>query len=385
MRKKNKTTVVLTSVITIMIVLLIVFSYGMTKLLALPINLPFMKQDSLTSYDISAAEAITSTWYDTVIFEPKPIPEPEPVPEVEEPQLTTKFDAELDMDSLLNYIDGHVDIMENGEDFIFIDEVTVENRGTGIKTFTGHDVYAIAQADGIMIAGTVLDNGSRIKIAFMDKESKVDLDVVDDLTYWEEIEKSSNDANALLAINASDYTWNYAYDCGKLTGLVKRHGDLIRKQNEDSLAVGITKDKDLIIGNVEDIYTGIESTRVLAMNGNITFDVNSDDGSRSARTLIGQLKNGKIVFAIADQAGEGATITELLEEVNKYELDNAALLSGGDRTIMYWNGRIVNELKENDLDGLKLPTTWVVKSDYMDMTTTESDNTQVDEVALNLD
>ena len=69
-----------------------------------------------------------------------------------------------------------------------------------------------------------------------------------------------------------------------------------------------------------------------------------------------------------------------------YDLDNAALLSGGDRTAMYWNGRVVNELV--DEDGLKLPTTWIVKSDYITVENNEAvkeETSVIEENALELD
>lgn len=386
MKRKNKSAVVILITVIIMIVLWVVFGYAITKLMKLPINLPFMEQTVLADSDISDSELITDTWYGTIIFEPKPIPEPEVIPEPEEPELETKFDSELDLDSLENYINGHLDVMKNGVDYLFIDEVTVDNRATGIKTFTGHDVYAIDQMDGIMIAGTTLETGSRIKIAFIHKDTDLELDVVDNLTYWEEITESAQDAEALLAVNASDYTWNYAYDCGRLTGLVKRRGDLIRKTANENLTVGITQDNELIIGNVEEIHSGVESNMIVAMNGEIVYQPGEEEETRSARTLIGQLENGTLVLAIADRAGEGATISELVNIVDMYDLDNAALLSGGDRTAMYWNGRVVNELV--DEDGLKLPTTWIVKSDYITVENNEAvkeETSVIEENALELD
>ena len=386
MKRKNKSAVVILITVIIMIVLWVVFGYAITKLMKLPINLPFMEQTVLADSDISDSELITDTWYGTIIFEPKPIPEPEVIPEPEEPELETKFDSELDLDSLENYINGHLDVMKNGVDYLFIDEVTVDNRATGIKTFTGHDVYAIDQMDGIMIAGTTLETGSRIKIAFIHKDTDLELDVVDNLTYWEEITESAQDAEALLAVNASDYTWNYAYDCGRLTGLVKRRGDLIRKTANENLTVGITQDNELIIGNVEEIHSGVESNMIVAMNGEIVYQPGEEEETRSARTLIGQLENGTLVLAIADRAGEGATISELVNIVDMYYLDNAALLSGGDRTAMYWNGRVVNELV--DEDGLKLPTTWIVKSDYITVENNEAvkeETSVIEENALELD
>lgn len=385
MKKKNKSAIIISTIVAIMLVLLVVFSYLITKLMELPIDLPFAPQTVLADSDISASEAITDTWYGTIIFEPKPVIEPEVIPEPEEPELETKFDSELNLDTLENYINGHLDVMKNGVDYLFIDEVTVENRATGIKTFTGHDVYAISQADGLMIAGTTLESGSRIKMAFIHKDTGIELDVVDNLTYWEEITESARDAEALLAVNASDYTWNYAYDCGKLTGLVKRRGDLIRKANDETLTVGVTKDNDLIIGNSAEMHSGIEGNQVLVINGETVYTAPEEE-TREARTIIGQLKNGTLVLAIADRAGEGATVSELLNTMNAYELESAVLLSGGDRTAMYWNGRVVNELV--DEDGLKLPTTWIVKSDFIiadEVEETEEETSVVEENALELD
>ena len=66
---------------------------------------------------------------------------------------------------------------------------------------------------------------------------------------------------------------------------------------------------------------------IVAMNGEIVYQPGEEEETRSARTLIGQLENGTLVLAIADRAGEGASISEFVNIVDMYDLDNAALFS----------------------------------------------------------
>lgn len=362
MRKKKQTGIIIGVTILLMIVLWTAYAYLLQKVLELPIDLPFKQQEVLQDSDISEVEPTIETWYNTIIFTPKQEleVEAEPTPDVE-----TKFDSVLNTETLDNYLDGHVNATSDGNDKLFFDAVTLENTPTGVKTSAGDDIYAIDNVDGIMIAGTVLETGSRIKLAFVNQDADLDLSVVDDLNYWVEIEESAKNAQAILAINASDYTWNYSYDCGKLTGLLKRHGDLIRRAEDENLVVGFDKEHKMIIGSTVDMFSGVESKLVLVRNGENVYQTSSvySETDRQARTIMGQLKDGTVVFAVADMHGGGATIPEMLDILSKYELDNAVMLGSGNRTAIYWNGRVVVELE--DEDGLKLPDLWVVKSIYV--------------------
>jgi len=371
MRKRRKNTFGLVILSLFMVCIATVgFTYGLTKVLGLPIDLPFMPQQVLATSSIADVEPIIDSWKDVIVYESKVeeieeiIVEPEPIPEPA--PLSTKFDNIIELATLQSYLDSHVDVAANGYEMIFIDEVTKNNKSVGIKTKAGDDVLALANYDGVMIAGLTTESGSNIKIAFVSKDTDTKLSVVEISSYWDEISVSAPKNKALFAVNASDYTWNYTYDCGSLKGIVKRNGDTIRKANNQELVVGISSENDLIIGEPDSISTGVEGTQALIKNGVTLYNLEAEitDETKEAKTAIGELSDGTKMFVIADNTNGGVTVADVVKIFNKYNAVDAMMLGCGTRTVMWWNGRIAINMSESDTDGVKLPTTWYVESVY---------------------
>ena len=95
-----------------------------------------------------------------------------------------------------------------------------------------------------------------------------------------------------------------------------------------------------------------------------------------------------LCLIISDAFGGGATEAECVQLLLDYGVTDAVMLSCGNRTTMFWNGRIVNQLTNTDDKGLRLPTTWIVRSVYSENYIEEKANTEVtsgeSEAALNL-
>lgn len=361
-RKRKQSTIIMTVVIVISLIILITFTYLVTKLVKMPIDLPFMKQEVLVKSSIADVQPIIDSWTDPVVYQPQPKPEPEPEPEEEE-TLETKFDSLIDKDSLENYLKAHTDLTSDGYANLFIDEVTIENTSVGIKTKGGDDVLGLDNLDGVMITSAKFGELGAGKLAFIapDNKQDIDLGIVDDLNYWEEINVSAPKMKAMFAVNASDYIWNDGYDCGNVTGLIKRNGDLVRKANNNSVTVGFDTDGKMIIGDVDSMNIGVEGTTVLIKDGMslINTEAETTDEYREAKTAVGTTADGTIVFAVADK-NSGATMSEVVTTLQNYGVTNAVMLGCGNRTVMYWNGRIVTNT--DDGDGLKLPDVWMIKS-----------------------
>lgn len=415
MKKKKKTQILIVVIALVATVILTAYSYLLVKYMELPINLPFMPQQVLQKSDISDVEPIIRSWTDMEIYEPVHIDDiisseentdtsPEQI-QIKFEELT-KFDNLLDTDTLSNYLDGHLKTIENGYENMFIDEVTVENQSVGIKTLVGDDVIAIDNYDGIIMIARNFGNNSRAKLAIIKQDADIQLDIVDDLTYWEEMETNAARSKAILAINASDYVWNESYNYGKITGIVKRNGDVIRKSQNSELVVGLDENKNLIVGDESSVKSAVEGTKILIINGEasitmpeiteitnedgtVTKTMVDDTGKREARTVIGKTADGGIVYLVADAFGEGATEAECVQLLLDYNVTDAVMLSCGNRTTMFWNGRIVNQLTGNDDKGLRLPTTWIVRSVFSENYITEEsdvvETSGVSDAALNLE
>ena len=413
MKKKKQTQLLIMVIVIVAAIILTAYTYLLVKKMELPIDLPFMPQQVLFESDISDVEPIIRSWTDMEIYEPVHIDDiisSEETANTSPEQIQikfetlTKFDDLIDTETLSNYLDGNLKAIENGYENMFFDEVTVENTGVGIKTLVGDDIYAIDNYDGIMILGRNFGTNSRAKLALVKKEADIQLDIVDNLTYWEEMVKNAARSKALLAINASDYIWNDSYNYGKITGIVKRNGDVIRKAYNGELVVGLDADKNLVVGDEASTKSAIEGTKILIADGKsliempvVTETTNesgeivqtiTEEGTRDARTVIGETSEGEIVYLVADAFGGGATEAELVQLLLDYNVTDAVMLSCGNRTTMFWNGRIVNELTNTDEDGLRLPTTWIVRSvyseNYINENNSQNETSENSAAALNI-
>lgn len=264
--------------------------------------------------------------------------------------------AEIESQSFIQYVNNNTDIISSGYDKLIIDKVDKTNIETGIKTINGDDVIGIDASNNIMMVGTSID-GVQAKIAILKNKSQIGLSVVDSMMYWDEIAEHANKENAILAINASDYSWNTTGDYGTLYGLAIRNGDMIRRAQNTDNVVGFDKDGNIQLGgDSSTIYNGCEGTSKLITNGEVY--VSNDDNTKTSRAAIGQSDNGDIYIVITDN---GVSLGALAEKMKQYNISNGASLSSGKCATMWWNGKIVNNIEFPDEAGIKLPTAWVVR------------------------
>ena len=124
------------------------------------------------------------------------------------------------------------------------------------------------------------------------------------------------------------------------------------KNNVMSL-IGLSKDGELILGKYnyqQALDHGIESAvdfgPFIIVNGNNQIK-NSNAGGLHPRMCIGQKKDGTFVFVCIDgrQPGYsiGATLLDVQNIFNKYDVYNAANLDGGSSATMYYDGKVVNK------------------------------------------
>lgn len=271
----------------------------------------------------------------------------------------------IEPESLMTYIEEHKDEIKAGLGTLVIDKVDKINTPTGIKTTLGDDVLAIDAADGIVIIGrTVADDAGKplsyLKLAVVSDVTKTQMNTVSNLTYWDPIDEQAKETNAVLAINASGYTWYESGNFAKLYGALKYKGEVLRKANDDSSILGITSDGHFKYGSVlDDVYYGFETSPVMIDTGVVKDLSDSSSTTRCARSAVAWTDDNRVMFIIGSGgvygANTGAKSSELAKMMHDYGANNAVECSSGSRAIMYWNGRIVNETIGYPEDGVKLP------------------------------
>lgn len=357
--------------------------YGFAYLLVVP--LPFLPK--YNEPDRAIIKNIINNWENVNIYTPTEMPEkvediikqPEIVVNTSEEEFYSLF-SEIDRETLTTYLSENQADLGNGYGKLFIDKVDSANTPTGIKTIHGDDVLAIDAYDNIIIIGVTVGNTTG-KLAILKDKMQLGMALVSDINYWAPIAELAKSEKAILAINASGANYNKANNYYTIHGLSKRNGEIIRKSSSIDNVIGFTADGDLQVGadaNIDELYNAAEFGPILIADGN-TINSYKENDSKMARTAIGQTSNGDVLMLVVDgdeaDGKTGATLSELANVFKKYNAYNAGNLSGGSRSVMYWNGRIVNKAKGNNGKGMLLSNAFVVKTaiDFDDLNKSKQD------------
>ena len=382
MGKQLKKNLIIILVIALVIACLAcAFGYLITYFFQLPVSLPFMSYALADNSLPAETVAIMDSWrdyetyqrhtkYTTVeeILEDTNID----IEEISVDQLIDMFPL-IEPESLTAWINANPEAIIDGYERLFMDQANYETTYTGIKTIYGDDVVALDAINGIMIVGIDVPfgtNTSCVKLAVFSNK-QLDMTIVDDLRYWDMIDLHSSKNGAILAINASGYNWNDTGNYATLYGAARWHGTTYRKAAVVENVVCFSTDGTMTIGsNVEDAYNAVEMTPILIKDGQIVLDESSNEAkSRHAQTAIGQAINGTTFMLVASGgmygSNLGANANELADILLEYGAVNASCLSGGSRSVMYWNGRVINQTVGYDQTGVKLPDTLCVYPKYL--------------------
>lgn len=335
-------------------------SAGLMALLKFPV--PVIGEELIVNRDIQAEKNIANQWENVVIYQPKKAD----LEEIKNEQEGIDGITSKDVAKAMSFLDSESlnSVLKDKDNInsLIIDN-TKSRESIGIKTTQGDELILLDTIDGIAMAKLQVA-GNDGTLVFVRNPKQLDFSIVDDLSYWEYIDKHKEREGALLAVNANDYTWHSSGRYATMDGLAIRHGDMIRK-NSTSDVVGFTEDGVLQVGSGVDLnklYNASECGPILIKDGEDTYSPDGNE-SRFARTAISQLEDGTVLLikVDGDEDGNGATFSELLDIFKKYGVKNAAALSSGSKSVMYWDkGIIGKEVGENGL-GVKLPTAFVVK------------------------
>ena len=374
--KKNRIIIIIIAVFTIAtLAAFIGTAYAAISKEDLPINVPGRQANIVDPSISNQTQGTMKSWGSLVTYTPPETPDDfQEVIDSGELELDEVTDNEfyktfsiLDKKTVEDYLAKNPDLLKNGYQALFIDKVDMMNTPTGIKTTIGDDVLAIDAVNKIIVIGRDVVNGSstsKVKLALVYDQTELDMSLVRDLSYWDIIEKHAKNTGAILAINASSYNWSNSGSYAILYGAVKWHDQVFRKANNTNNLIMLDKDGTLSIGsNMDGAYNAVEMMPILIKNGTVMYVDHSKD-VRSAQTAIGQTEDGVTLMLVGSGGVYGSklgvTESEILKIMQDYKAYNASILSGGSRSIMYWNGRIVTESVGYDDAGVRLPNAFIV-------------------------
>ena len=144
--------------------------------------------------------------------------------------------------------------------------------------------------------------------------------------------------------------------------------------NDDNVLV-VAQDLTQAQAEAQNIRDGCGFGPVLIMNGEISQEAYSSNSGLNPRTVIGQRKDGAIIFLCVDgrQAGSlGATYADLIDIMLEYGAYNACNMDGGSSSVMLYRdneGRygdagnviFVNNQSPLQAEPRRMPNFWMVR------------------------
>lgn len=209
-------------------------------------------------------------------------------------------------------------------------------------------VYKIIEIEGKGYSGylAVVYDPSRIKTVVTKKLG----------TCGQYLKTMAEDNDALLAINGGGFIDpNYNSNGANPLGITFSEGKLITSNvyNGSGGVIGFTEDNKLVLGKmtVEEakdlkIRDAVTFGPFLIVNGKSSKVLGNGGWGTAPRTVIGQRKDGIVLFLVLDGRTvkkPGADMDDLIEIMENYGAYNAANLDGGTSSVMYANGKIIND------------------------------------------
>jgi len=210
-------------------------------------------------------------------------------------------------------------------------------------------------------------------IVFIYDSSKVKLAVSSTINKkGEQIDKILEDNNGIVGTNASGFIDPNHQSNGAIAhGMIIKNHEII--SNYDSLdyggLIGFTDDNKLYLttdkSDAENIYRdAMEFGPFLIVNGKSSEVIGNGGWGRAPRTAIGQMKDGTVIFLVIEGrtlTSMGATIKDLIEIFEKYEVVNAANLDGGASSELMINNKLINRNVSGYDNGRFMPTYWILE------------------------
>lgn len=214
----------------------------------------------------------------------------------------------------------------------------------------GKEPYKIFEINGNNYKGHVL---------VIYNPSKIKLGVTGRYGVWgENVSTGSKEDGALVAVNAAGFPDAGGHGKGEVvTGLLMKDGKVFANESPRAKThkmIGFDK-KDILTlfeGSVDEVLAknyrdAVEFFPFLIVNGEPTQIVGNGGLGIGPMTLVGQRKEGTVIFVVIDGRQPGHSIGISAKQAQEIMVDygcfNAARLDGGSSSILVENGIVLNK------------------------------------------
>lgn len=229
-----------------------------------------------------------------------------------------------------------------------------------LKKDEDNDLYKIIEVSGSNYKGymAVIYDPSRISLAPAKRFGRG----------GEPIDQIIKNNDAILGINANGFSDGRSVGKGSIPcGNVIKDGKAIWTTGSKGNFIGFTNDNILMLysGTPEEAISkgmrdAVEFGPYLIVNGKPAEVKGNGGWGIAPRTAIAQRKDGIVLLLVVDgrsSSSVGVDMQELINIFTRYNAYNAANLDGGGSSILYENGKIINNVSTLRY----LPTAWIVK------------------------
>lgn len=245
-----------------------------------------------------------------------------------------------------------------------------ENLTVGEPDKFGNTVFVNDKEENIVILEVkketfvgklvLIDDPSRVKLPTTDYKNSRGEFICD---YLEK-------ANGIVGINASGFVDKGGVSLGgEVTGQCVSSGEYWGNYNSNYTLIGFDDENRLVVGGMSDweaydIRDGMQYHPTLIINGEKVVNDSAGWGLQP-RTVVGQCKNGVVLFLVADgrQVGYslGATMEDCADVLLQYGAVTAGACDGGSSSVIAYDGKIINEPSTDMPTGRYLPNAWIVE------------------------
>lgn len=212
----------------------------------------------------------------------------------------------------------------------------------------GNDDYKIINIEGKGYSGylAAIYDPSRIKTVVTKKLGKC----------GQYLKTMADDNDALIAINGGGFIDpNYNSNGANPLGITFADGRLITSNVYSGAGglIGFTQENKLVLGKMSvqeaknmNVRDAVTFGPFLIVNGKASEVLGNGGWGTAPRTAIGQRKDGIVLFLVIDGRTvkkPGADMNDLIEIMQRYGAYNAANLDGGTSSVMYVDGKIIND------------------------------------------
>ena len=281
---------------------------------------------------------------------------------------------EIDVDSMLNYVHAHPEVLENGWESIDINESSLNASGTTIHTVQSEQVLAIDAREGVLLCRES-GSGYRGILVIAKDPSRLSLQAAATIGSIGQVAGEIGAAhNGILAMTGSGFLDEGGVgNGGTIVGWAMCDGEPFGDHAiEGYKRLELHEDNRFYIKDVWDevdpaTTDAVEFSPAMIVDGKIVVDERSGFNDLQPRACMGQSRYGEIIALLVEgrlpTVSLGISVPDCADIMAEHECMQAMNLDGGTSAMIWYKGDYIMKSSNPVLQaGRTLPNAFVYES-----------------------